>query len=264
MIAIVTAGGEAQPGEPLYELTQGGLKAMLEINGKPMVQWVLDALGGVNRIEHVVLVGLPPETDLVCTHPMIILPDEGSMLGNIRAGAVEASRIAPDDTHALLVSGDVPGIRPDILEWLLDQASDPSIDLYYSVIERASMEAEFPNSRRTYIHLKNMQVCGGDVHCFRMAAAVEEGPLWKKLIDARKSPIRQASLVGYDTLFFLVLRQLSLKDAEQMACKRLNIKARAVLCPYPQIGMDVDKPFQYEMIRDYLTHARETQFAGPA
>jgi hypothetical protein len=60
------------------------------------------------------------------------------------------------------------------------------------------------------------------------------------------------------------LRQLSLKDAEKMACKRLNIQARAVLCPFPQVGMDVDKPFQYEMILEYLTHARENQLAGSA
>ena len=43
MDAIVIAGGIPQPEEPLYEYTQGIPKAMLNIAGKPMVQWVLDA-----------------------------------------------------------------------------------------------------------------------------------------------------------------------------------------------------------------------------
>ena len=50
MNAIVTAGGIPQPGEPLYEVTQGGPKALLDIAGKPMVQWVLDALSGSQNL----------------------------------------------------------------------------------------------------------------------------------------------------------------------------------------------------------------------
>lgn len=262
MIAIVTAGGETQPGEPLYEMTQGGLKSMLNLNGKPMIQWLLDALGQSDRIHQVIVVGLPLETDLVCSHPLVLLPDEGDMLNNIRAGAEQAIRLDPTASHALLASGDVPGLNAEIIEWILEQAKDLNLDLYYSIIDRTVMEAQFPQSRRTYAHLKDMQVCGGDVHCFRLRAAVEESPLWKKLIDARKSPIRQASLVGYDTLFFLMLRQLRLKDAEAMLCKRLGIQAKAVLCPYPQVGMDVDKPFQFEIMREYLANVHEKQLSG--
>jgi NDP-sugar pyrophosphorylase family protein len=44
MDAIVIAGGIPEPGDPLYEYTQGQPKALLDIAGKPMVQWVLDAL----------------------------------------------------------------------------------------------------------------------------------------------------------------------------------------------------------------------------
>ena len=49
MDAIVTAGGIPQPGEPLYEYTLGASKAMLDVVGKPMIQWVLDALEGATN-----------------------------------------------------------------------------------------------------------------------------------------------------------------------------------------------------------------------
>jgi len=73
MNAIVTAGGETEPKQPLYEIAHGGLKSMIEVAGKPMVQWVLDAMGKSTEIERVVVVGLPPETDLVCAHPLVLL-----------------------------------------------------------------------------------------------------------------------------------------------------------------------------------------------
>jgi molybdopterin-guanine dinucleotide biosynthesis protein A len=253
MNVIVTAGGETQPGQPLYEITRGGRKSMIDVSGKPMVQWVLDGLSQSECIQRVIVVGLPPETDLGCAHELILLPDLGDVLSNIRAAAKEIARLDPKATHAVLASGDVPLLRGEMVDWLLQEAAPFDQDLYYSVIERATMETLFPRSKRTYVRLKDHQLCGGDLHCFRIQLAVEESELWKNLIDARKSPLRQASLLGYDTLFYLVLRQLSIQGAEERVSQRLGINGRAVLCPFAEIGMDVDKPFQLEIVRDYLT-----------
>lgn len=261
MDAIVTAGGETDAKQPLYQVTHGGLKAMIEIAGKPMVQWVLDALGGTTQIDRVVVVGLPPETDLTCTHPLILLPDHGDMLKNIMVGAKEVRRVNPEASHVLLASGDLPGLRDEMVDWFLEQAKDLDQDIFYTVISRETMESQFPTSKRTYIHLKDMEVCGGDLHCFRLSSATEESPIWKRLIEARKNPLRQASIVGYDTLLFLLLRQLSLKDAEKAVSRRLEIKGRVVLSPYAELGMDVDKPFQLDMVREHLTRRQEKHAA---
>ncbi len=57
MDAIVTAGGIPLPEDPLYPYTEGHSKAMLEIAGKPMIQWVLDALSASSKVENVILIG---------------------------------------------------------------------------------------------------------------------------------------------------------------------------------------------------------------
>jgi hypothetical protein len=46
-----------------------------------------------------------------------------------------------------------------------------------------------------------------------------------------------------------LLRLLTLDKAVALASKRLNIKARAIVCPYAEIGMDVDKPHQLAIMR---------------
>ena len=67
MDAIVMAGGIPQPEDPLYEYTQGEPKALLDIAGKPMIQWVLDAISGSESVERVVLISLPEDTNLECS-----------------------------------------------------------------------------------------------------------------------------------------------------------------------------------------------------
>jgi molybdopterin-guanine dinucleotide biosynthesis protein A len=261
MIAIVTAGGRAEPGQPLYEITRGGQKTLIDIAGRPMVQWVLDALSASSSVERVFLIGLPPEAGLKCAHPMAMLPDQGDMLANILAAAKEVQCAAPQETHALLVSGDIPALRAEMVDWMVSAVKDLGQDMYYTAIERRTMEACFPSSRRTYLAMKDVEVCGGDLHCFRLAAANEANPLIKRLIDTRKNPLRQASMIGFSTLFWLVLRQLTLKDVEKRVCQRLGLRGRVLVSPYAEIGMDVDKPFQLDIIQEYFARGHERNTA---
>jgi hypothetical protein len=69
---------------------------------------------------------------------------------------------------------------------------------------------------------------------------------------ARKNPIRQASLIGLDTVLLLLLKQLTIQEAVRRIGKRLEIRGRALDCPYAEIGMDVDKPFQLEIMQRNL------------
>ena len=252
MNAVVIAGGQVQPKEALYAVTGGGLKAMVKIAGKPMVQWVIDALCRSDTVEQIVVVGLPPETSLDSSKPCLLLTDQGDMLGNIQAGARELARLAPAETHAMVVSGDLPALRPGMVDWLAWETRACDADVYYNVIQREKMEEVFPGSRRTYLRLKDEEVCGGDCHAFRIGFALEPNLIWRKLMAARKNPLRQAAILGYDTLFFLLLRQKSLNDAAQMAGRKLGVTGKAVLSPFPEMGMDVDKPFQLEIMTSYL------------
>jgi len=55
---VILAGGLAQPGDPMYELTQGKSKALLDMNGRTMLERVVDALQDSHSIGEIVVVGL--------------------------------------------------------------------------------------------------------------------------------------------------------------------------------------------------------------
>jgi GTP:adenosylcobinamide-phosphate guanylyltransferase len=257
MDTIVTAGGVPRPKDPLYEYTQGKNKALLTLAGKPMVQWLLDALGGSLNVDRVWIIGLPENSDLSCKKPLFFISDQGSMLGNIAAGARKVQELTPAAQKVLVASSDIPTITTKVVDWVITEADRSDHDVYYTVITRKVMETRFPGSRRTFIHFKDMEICGGDIALIRPGLAGRESDLWHRISAARKSVFKQAALLGYDTLFLLLLRLLTLEGAVQRASKALKVSGKALVSPYAELGMDVDKPFQFDIL-----HADLKQRAG--
>jgi GTP:adenosylcobinamide-phosphate guanylyltransferase len=249
MDAILTAGGIPQPGEPLYPFTQGKPKAVLDITGKPMIQWVLDALSGAQKIDRVAVVGLPPGAAVACRKTLLQVQGRGEMVENILTGIAMLRAGSPKLDAVLVVASDIPAITPEMVDWLVNLVEKSEGNVFYNTISRAVMESRYPGSRRTYIHLKDTEVCGGDLNALRVSMLAAENPSWKRLVEARKSPLKQASIIGFDILLSLLLRRLSLARAETLVSRRLGIQGHAIQCPYAEIGMDVDKPHQLEIMR---------------
>jgi GTP:adenosylcobinamide-phosphate guanylyltransferase len=249
MDAVIMAGGVPQPGELLYEATQGISKALLDIAGKPMIQWVVDALEGATSIQNIVIIGLNENEFPAGGKVRARLPNQGEMLKNIQAGIAKVMEINSSTEYVLLVSSDIPAITPAMVDWVTQAAIASGGDACYNVITRQTMETRYPTSRRTYMRLKDQEFCGGDMNVGRTSLITTHSDLWDKLIATRKNPLKQASILGLDTLFLLLLRQLTLEDVAQRASKNIGLKARAIICPYAEVGMDVDKPHQLEIMR---------------
>ena len=250
MDAVVTAGGIPSEKDPLFPYTQGKPKAMVDIAGKPMIQWVLDAIGGSKDVEHVVLIGLDESSGLTCTKPMVYMENQGHMLANIIAGIHKVRDMNPKADYVLGVSSDIPGITSEMVDWCVETSMQTQDELYYGVIPQAVMDKRYPNSRRTFTKLKGESFCGADIHVIHVKLADEHIDTWRKLIDNRKNPLKQAAVFGYMTLLMLVTRTISLDGAVKRLSDKLQIKGRAIRWPYAEAGMDVDKPHQLEMMRD--------------
>ncbi len=252
MDAIVIAGGIPRPEDPLYSYVKGDAKALVEIAGKPMVQWVLDALGDSKRVDNVILVGLSPKNPLTCKKPLHFLSNQGRMLANIVAGIQKSIEINKKSKYVLVVSSDIPAIKAHMVDWLVDTSMQAKDDFYYGVCPRDVMEKRYPDSKRTFTRLKDMEVCGSDINICHVRMATEHLDLWESLLGARKSPFMQASKLGLGLLFSLATRQLTLDEAVKRISERVGIKGRAILWPFAEPCMDVDKPHQLELMRSDL------------
>ncbi len=97
-----------------------------------------------------------------------------------------------------------------------------------------------------------MDVCGGDLNVLRASIVTKDSAFWEKVIASRKNALKQASMIGYGTLLLLLLRRLDLESAIKRVTKRVHMSGKALICPYAEIAMDVDKPHQLELMRSAL------------
>jgi len=229
VVAVVTAGWSPKEDDPLAEYTHDKPKALIPIAGKPMITYVVDALAGSRYIQNIIIVSLDPAAGVEFSAPVEYVPDAGDILNNVEAGLNHATAHYPNVDGVLISSSDVPTITPPIVDAFIEECFHTDHDLYYSIIERTVMEGRFPGSLRSYTHLREGDFAGGDLILVRPSMTLNQRDLW---------------------------RDLSLADAERRISQVLNVRGRAVPFPYAEVGMDVDKPFQLEIVRAELARDR--------
>jgi len=252
MDCAVSAGGIPQADDSLYQFAQGRPKALIDIAGKPMVQWVIDALSGSRSIDRIVLVGLGPEDGISSPKLVRFIPDQGSMLGNAIAGADALLELNPAATQAVFASADIPLITAEIVDDFIEQAADAACQFNYGAVERSLMEGRFPESRRSFVHLTEGDFAGADIFVVDPRVAHSNRELWNDLLGSRKHVLKQARRIGFGALLKLLLRRMSMAEAAERVSKVMGFSSRGVMVRHAELGMDVDQPFQLAICRREL------------
>ena len=248
----VLAGGVPQAEDLLYEYTQGRPKALIELVGKPMLQWVLDALDQAESVSRIIVVGLSPNYGISAAKLVDFVPDQGSLLKNVIAGTEKALTLNPDAEQVLLSSSDIPLLTPGMVESFVNSCSDPEVDIHYAVLSKESMESRFPDSHRTYGKFVDGHIAACDIHMIAPQLIYKHQDLFSSLLSDRKSVIKQALNLGPGFLLKYATGRLSLVEFERKLLQKFDINARVVQVDSPEMGMDADKPFQLEICRQEL------------
>jgi hypothetical protein len=136
-----------------------------------------------------------------------------------------------------------------MVDWEVETTLQTDVDLCYNLIKREVLEARYPGSKRTFTRLKGMRVCSGDMNVVHTSVVSANPEVWEKLVATRKNPIKQAAIIGFDVLILALLGMITVDQAVEKATARLHMTGRAIMCPYAEVGMDVDKPNQLEMMQ---------------
>lgn len=250
---LVLAGGFPTPEEPLYAFTQGEAKVLLPLAGKPMLQWVLDALTDAPGVGRIVVVGLEEQVATATSHKVVAYaPNAGSLFRNGVAGLAKLRELGELTPQVIMCSGDIPLINAEMVEWGIAQCPDPGVDLYHFDVPSAIMETRFPGSRRTFIHFANEDLAGGDFHIIAPDVVDRHADLWNDLLNNRKNALKQALRLGPMFFIKLALHRLRVEELERRALRGFGIHVRVIRSKYAELGMDVDKPVQLELCRREL------------
>ncbi|MCY0880082.1 MAG: nucleotidyltransferase family protein [Firmicutes bacterium] len=232
MHAIVLAG---QPNQGLLKAqSASAYEAEIVVAGRRMADWVLDALQEAPSVSSIGLVG--PES--LRREGVALAPMTGTLFGNIVAGLQTAP---PGAERVLFLTSDIPWITAEIVEAFL-AAAPRDVDVVYPVIPKQEVVTRFGASKRTYVRLKEGVFTGGNIFLARAQAVVRLKEQAERLIAHRKSPWKLAQDVGWGLLARFATGRLSLDEVEARVGRVLGITGRALIFPYAEAGVDVDKP----------------------
>jgi GTP:adenosylcobinamide-phosphate guanylyltransferase len=244
MVDAIVLAGSRNDG-PLKESSPVGYEALIPIGAKIMVEHVVDALLGAGRIRRVLVVGPMEELLPRLTRERVSVADSaGGIMENIAAGL----NLLSGEKRVLLVTSDIPMLTAGAVDDFLNLCGDMSGDLYYPVITRAVVEKEYPATRRTYVRLKEGIFTGGNLFLINPAVfkrCVENG---QKIINLRKSPLGLCHLLGLGFVIKFLMRSLTLREAEEKVSQLLGIRGVVVVSKFPEVGVDVDKPGDLELV----------------
>ncbi|HXW01636.1 MAG TPA: nucleotidyltransferase family protein [Anaerolineae bacterium] len=249
MEAIITAGGISADDDPLYARTGVAKKALIPLAGQPMINWVFEALAGSGLIDHLVIVGLRPDEVTFGKPSIHFIPSRDGLLDNVLAGVDKIREVSPAAKKILLCSSDIPLITPEIVRGFVEECGLQEADIYYAIVEEKTMEARFPGSKRTFVPFKGGRYTGGDVFLVDLAAAKGNVELFRALTGSRKNYLAQAQMLGFGFIIRFLLRLMTVHEAAERTRQRMNLNARVVVTRFAELGMDLDKPHQYDLIK---------------
>jgi molybdopterin-guanine dinucleotide biosynthesis protein A len=245
MPVVILAGGST-PEKILATGEKEKERAFLDIGGRPMLAWVLDAfrasgvcgdmlcIGNADRLRSTF--GLKPEQ---------VMGDLGSMLDNFMAG-MEHFRKYPRVINATC---DIPLVTPEALRFVIDETSKMDAEVFYPIVDIRRFDEKFPGGRRTTQALKEGTFTGGNVFVVNPERVLKNRGNVERVIRDRKSPAKLVRMFGLPFILKFALKQLDLKGLEDKATSIMGARMRSVITPYPEIGFDVDKPEDLEMVR---------------
>jgi GTP:adenosylcobinamide-phosphate guanylyltransferase len=235
--AVVLAGGPQdevallQPGAPN--------KAFVEIDGVTLIGRVLAALRASNVIARIVVVAPPAmRTHRDLTHADDLRPDGERITESLRNG------LAGFDPHAdlLIAASDLPVLTPPAIDDFVNGVNALAADVVYGCVEKHVHLQRFPEVPHTWARMRDGTYCGGGLAAMKPRALPVLERFIERLGAARKYPLRLASLFGWDMLARFALGRLSIAQAEVRAERILGAPVRALISPYPETAVNVDRP----------------------
>jgi hypothetical protein len=245
---VLMAGSPAEL-DPLC-LTEGVTnKAAIPIGDRPMAWHVLDALLASGCAARITVVGLAlPLPANPRRHLIRQVPNHHGIVDNLLA----ATGDLPDDARLLVASSDIPLLAPAAVIDFCRRAEQSGGDLCYAIVERAEMEDRFPGSGRSFRHTREGDFAGGDLFMATPRLFRAHDALFRQLSGQRKSAWGLVRTLGLGIVLRYATRQLSIAHLEARASKLLEARCKAIITPYAEIAMDVDKPHQLAMVRRLL------------
>jgi GTP:adenosylcobinamide-phosphate guanylyltransferase len=240
--AILLAGSRPTP-DPLAVAAGVAIKPLVPVAGEPMINHPARALLAHPAVGQVIILtqssdpfAADPATAWLIDHPRIRFEQSGagiasSLLALLERGDVPFPILLTTADHVLLDSA------------MLDQftAEAAGTDIAVAMVERATLLARYPGSRRTWLKFRDGWWSGANIFWFGSGRARSVIALWQEVEQDRKKGWKIVSAFGPVALIGTLLRLLTLRGGIARIGRRFGLVARLVAMAKAEACIDADK-----------------------
>jgi GTP:adenosylcobinamide-phosphate guanylyltransferase len=250
--AILLAGERS--GEDGFARSRGvAAKALIPIAGEPMLARVARALLAAPSVGRVVVLAQAP--DALLAQAPAWLREEPRLVTAVSGDGIAASVAAIAGTDQapyplLLTTADHALLSPEMVETFLAGAA--GADVAFAMVERRTVEAAWPETRRTWIKARGGQYSGANLFALASPKAERALAFWAGVERDRKKVLRLLAFLGPLILLRALTRTITLDGAVAKLGRRLGLTARAIVLPFAEAAIDVDKPEDLELVERIL------------
>jgi molybdopterin-guanine dinucleotide biosynthesis protein A len=248
---VIIAGGRIRSPE-LREAAGVDVRAVIDLCGKPLLQWVLEALKAAHSIGRLCVAGdvelLKPIAE---PHGAQAVAEGVDEVDNLFRG-IEA---LPGADWVLMLASDVPMLTPEAVDDLLSNA--PDTDLVFPICEQSITLAQYPDREWTFVKTTDGAFTGGCGFLFRPQAVLERRAWVQEVFDSRRNPWKLMRIWGLIFGLKALLHRVSLAETESHISQVLGLTGRAYITQHPELCYDLDYAPHIAQVREHMRRRME-------
>ena len=260
MTAIVLAGDRSKT-DSLIDHSGVSCKALIDIDGKPMVRRVLEALRESRVVDNILLAG-PEASELATDAHLSSWVDSGEIgwrtpEASPSTSAYHAMQTLDPEVPVLLTTADHPLLTAEIIDAFGRQSLADDVDVAVGLAPHALVTEAYPGIKKTVLRFSDGDFCGCNLFAFLTPEGRRAASFWRKIEQQRKKPLVLIGLLGWWAVIRYRLGMLPLEEALAKLSKRLGLRMKAVILPYANAAIDVDSIADLVLVKGSLEKAAD-------
>ncbi len=245
--AVILGGGRSPWLQPLAG-TQ--VLCLARLQGRRLLDWQLAALRSSGRVGRIVVA-----LDQAALGQAEPLPEGVTAIAAGRSlpdtCLKAAAYLAEPASKLLFLCQDIPLVTPAAIQDFLAQCeARPEGELYYPIIPKEACLAAYPGTQRTFIRIKEGSFTGGNMMLVAASVIPRGQAKAEELFALRKKPWQFCRWLGWDFIFKLFFHRLAAAEAEVRMTRLMAMESKLIFCPYPEVGVDVDKAADWALLTE--------------
>ncbi len=250
--------GSRGPTDPVAKAKGLPHKALVPIDGVPMLERVIGTLFAAEGIEHVIISSDAALAEYGFGPALTREIEDGRV-------ALAAPKTSPSESVAhvldelsattgfplLVTTADHPLLTTEMVEHFCHSVPEAA-DLTIGLAEADVIRNSYPDAIRTFYRFKGQGYSGCNLFLMGTSKARRAVDFWQHMERHRKRPWRLVGAAGVFTLLRFAIGQLSLADALAHLSRKVGAEIGMVEMPFAEAAIDVDKPGDLELAETIL------------